>query len=191
MRFRSPTQTFPCDASPDGPGRPPSSFGRGTRVAVAVRAVACLAAAGALVLGCAAASADVPQFDTPEAVIADARAHCAAFENGVFDEGDAITRITLGDPPAPVVLVDEGAFACSSAASLWCGTGGCGLHLLAGDRVLWRLAKGWRVTEWAGDRLLLIALHGADCGGTGVQRCYEAIALGPAGFLTLRPPWPE
>jgi hypothetical protein len=96
-----------------------------------------------------------------------ATAYWQSFENGEFDQGDAVTEIELRSQFGSVnaELVDDGQYACSSAASLYCGTGGCMLNLVVnGETMAWQ-ATGRRRIDWGPDRLLLIGRHGGWCGG--------------------------
>ena len=63
---------------------------------------------------------------------------CVDVDDGEFAvEWGAVTRTDLdGDLSADWVL-DESAFACSTAVSLFCSTGGCMSHFLIGDDVTW------------------------------------------------------
>ncbi|MDQ2091170.1 hypothetical protein [Marimonas arenosa] len=128
---------------------------------------------------------------SPEAqqLIDRAAADCQAFENGEFDQGDAITEIELRSQFGAVYaeLVDESQYACSSAASLYCGTGGCMLNLIVnGETMAWQ-ATGWRLIDWGPDRILLIGRDGGWCGGAGAEVCYEALVWSNGKILTVGP----
>ncbi|MFC6639625.1 hypothetical protein GV827_15925 [Sulfitobacter sp. JBTF-M27] len=128
---------------------------------------------------------------SPEAqrLIDRAAADCQSFENGEFDRGDAVTEIELRSKFGTVnaELVDESQYACSSAVSLYCGTGGCILNLiLDGETMAWQ-ATGWRLIDWGPDRFLLIGRDGGWCGGTGAEVCYEALVWSNGKILTVGP----
>ncbi|MEW9919534.1 hypothetical protein AB2B41_07965 [Marimonas sp. MJW-29] len=128
---------------------------------------------------------------SPEAqqLIDRAAADCQAFENGEFDQGDAVTEIELRSQFGTVnaELVDESQYACSSAASLFCGTGGCMLNLIVnGEKMSWQ-STGWRLIDWGPDRILLIGRDGGWCGGAGAEVCYEALVWSKDGILTVGP----
>ena len=143
----------------------------------------------ALALTSFAARADLPSYRSVEEILEAGRENCALFENGAFElEDGAITEIDLDGDGAPDKVVEEAKFRCSSAASLYCGTGGCMIHLAVGDQIYSRLAKGWKAVEWAGDAIILLALHGSECGGTNLRRCYEAITWSEGGFKSVRTP---
>ena len=101
---------------------------------------------------------------------------CANFENGEFAlEWGAVNRVDLdGDLRADWVLNDS-AFACSSAASLYCGTGGCESHFLVGETLTSLQNKGWDVLTFGRNRVLLIDVHGAHCNGINPTPCVEAL----------------
>ena len=118
-----------------------------------------------------------------------AAAACQGFENGEFDAGNALHEIELRSQFGAVgaELVDESAFACSSAASLYCGTGGCMLNLVVDGRVMAWQATGWRLVDWGPDRILLIGRDGGWCGGAGAEVCYEALVWSNGRMLTVGP----
>lgn len=145
-----------------------------------------LAAAFALVVSAAPAAAD-PVDD----ILAEARDACTSYENGTFDAGDAVVEADLDGEAPPDRLVDESKFACSSAASMYCGTGGCMLHAVVGEeRWSWQ-AEGWRLIDWGRSRILLIARDGGWCGGAGAQICFEAVTWSFGQMLTIAPPPPR
>jgi len=143
----------------------------------------------ALILTGFAARADVLEYHSVDEILETGRESCTFFDNGEFSlEEGAITEIDLDGDGAPDKVVMESRFECSTAASLYCGTGGCMTHLVVGDQVYSRLAKGWKSVEWAGDTIILLALHGSECGGTNLRRCYEAITWSEGGFKSVRTP---
>lgn len=142
-----------------------------------------LAAAAILMLLPIGASAD-PVDD----ILSEAQDFCAGFENGVFEAGDAVSDVDLdGEEPLDRV-VDEGRFSCSSMASAYCGSGGCNLHAIVGDRSWSFQAEDWRMIEWNGRPILLIARDGGWCGGAGAQICFEAVSWSQGDMLTVMPP---
>ena len=134
-----------------------------------------------------AAPAETP--DAISALLAEAQQACAAFEDGVLTIGaKAIQRPDLDADGAPDWVLDTGQLQCSSMASLYCGTGGCTHVFVVGGHSLDRLAKGWGVVDLPPLRVLLLQVHGADCGGTNLRRCVEALTIDADGFQTVRPP---
>ncbi len=128
---------------------------------------------------------------SPEAqnLIDRAAAECRSFENGEFNAGNAVTEIELRSQFGTVEaeLIDESEYACSSAASLYCGTGGCMINLVVDGTVRAWQATGWRLLEWGTDRILLIGRDGAWCGGAGAEVCYEALVWSNGRILTVGP----
>lgn len=118
-----------------------------------------------------------------------AAADCQSFENGEFDAGNAVSAIELSSQFGAVEaeLIDESQFACSSAASLYCGTGGCMLNLVLDGKISAWQATGWKLIEWGPDRILLIGRDGGWCGGAGAEVCYEAVVWSNGKFLTVGP----
>jgi hypothetical protein len=145
-----------------------------------------LAALVALTVSAGSAMAVSPE---AQQLIDRAAADCQGFENGEFDRGDAVTEIELRSQFGTVnaELVDESQYACSSAASLYCGTGGCMLNLIVnGETMAWQ-ATGWRLIDWGHDRILLIGRDGGWCGGAGAEVCYEALVWSNGKILTVGP----
>ncbi len=118
-----------------------------------------------------------------------AAAECSGFENGAFDAGDALSEIELRSQFGSVTaeLLDESEYACSSAASLYCGSGGCMLNLIVDGAVQAWQATGWRLIDWGPDTILLIGRDGGWCGGAGAEVCYEALVWSNGAILTVGP----
>lgn len=122
-----------------------------------------------------------------DTILAEAAASCTSFENGVFDPRDAVTQVELSGAAPSETIVDESRFACSSAASMYCGSGGCMLHVVDGDTVATFQSEGWRVIDWDGRPILLISRDGGWCGGIGAQSCVEAVTWSLGEMLTVMP----
>jgi hypothetical protein len=132
-----------------------------------------------------AASLAVPvpalAFDVPELPellqekVQQAQKACSDFENGQFAlDWGAITRVDLDGDLRPDWVLNEAFFACSSAASLYCGTGGCMSHFLLGDVLSSALNQGWDVVELGPHRVLLTDVHGSQCDGINPTPCFTA-----------------
>jgi hypothetical protein len=67
-------------------------------------------------------------------VLEEARKNCESFEGGIFEARDAVQPVDLSGDGVPETVVDESRFSCSSAASMYCGTGGCMVRAIVGDR---------------------------------------------------------
>ena len=125
----------------------------------------------------------------PDGEKINSHSHRLAFfriEDGIFEPRDAVQPVDLTGDGVPETVVDESRFSCSSAASMYCGTGGCMVRAIVGDQTFSWLAKGWKVVDWAGDRILLMQIHGANCGGTNLRRCYEAVVWTDDHFASVR-----
>ena len=125
--------------------------------------------------------------DPVETILAAAAADCASFENGAFSAGEAVIEADLDGAEPLDRLVDTSRFTCSSAASMYCGSGGCTLHAVIGDESWSFQAEGWRMTDWDGRPILLIARDGGWCGGAGSQICFEAVSWSAGMMMTVMP----
>lgn len=105
-----------------------------------------------------------------------ARQACAAFERGRFQlDWGAVSKVDLdGDSQMDWVLNESG-FSCSSASSLYCGTGGCESHFLIGSTLTSLLNRGWSVVPFGPQRVLLTDVHGSRCGGINPTPCVMAL----------------
>lgn len=105
-----------------------------------------------------------------------ARAECAAFENGTLDiPWGTVRRTDLSGNGQMDHVLDFGRLACSSMVSMYCGTGGCSVQFVVDGTVTERLSKGWSVERFGPITVLLNQLHGANCGGTNLNPCVEAM----------------
>ncbi|WP_425082512.1 hypothetical protein [Ruegeria arenilitoris] len=100
---------------------------------------------------------------------------CASFNDGQFDlDWGAVERVDLdGDLQRDWVLNESG-FACSSAASLYCGTGGCMSHFLIEKEVQSLLNQGWTVVDFGLQRVVVADIHGSNCDGINPTPCVNA-----------------
>jgi hypothetical protein len=90
-----------------------------------------------------------------------------------------MTRTDLDGDLQPDWVLDESAYACSSAVSLFCSTGGCTSHFLVGDVVTSFRNQGWTVLTFGRNSVLLTRVHGSDCGGNGPTPCFVARVWDP------------
>ncbi|WP_171230344.1 hypothetical protein [Ruegeria sp. HKCCA4008] len=100
---------------------------------------------------------------------------CAEFNDGQFDIAwGAVERVDLdGDLQRDWVLNESG-FACSSAASLYCSTGGCMSHFWISEEVHSLLNQGWSVVDFGRQRIVIADVHGSDCEGINPTPCVSA-----------------
>jgi hypothetical protein len=110
------------------------------------------------------------------------REACADFNDGKFAlELGAVVRTDLDGDLYLDWALNESGFACSSAVSLYCGTGGCESHFMVGDTVTSLLNQGWEVVTFGRQRVLLTDVHGSRCGGINPTSCVEALVWDPEG----------
>ena len=125
--------------------------------------------------------------DPVERILEEAKTDCQSFEGGTFEARDAVVGVDLDGMGEIDRIVDTSKFSCSSAVSLYCGTGGCVIHAVIGDKSWSFQAEDWRMTDWDGRPILLIARDGGWCGGAGAQICYEAVVWSYGDMLTVMP----
>ena len=100
---------------------------------------------------------------------------CATFENGEFDlEWGAVDRLDLDGDLYHDWVLNESGFACSTAASLFCGTGGCMSHFLVEEELRSLLNQGCDVVDLGPNKVLLADVHGSQCGGINPTPCVTA-----------------
>lgn len=138
-----------------------------------ISSTGCLAIATAISLVSSPAAADTA--DMPSAVQAKidaARAECANFDSGEFalEEG-AVQRVDLDGDNADDWVVNEGRFACSTAASLYGGTGGAMSHFMIGSELNSIQNQGWTTTKFGPHTVLLARVHGSNCDGINPTPC--------------------
>ncbi|MGB0658697.1 MAG: hypothetical protein ACPGNV_00870 [Mangrovicoccus sp.] len=139
------------------------------------------------------ASAVLAKDNLPASVITildQGEANCAAFENGAFSvDNGGLSHMDLNGDGVKDWVVDEFHFRCSSAASLYCGTGGCMAHFIIGDVITKKLTKGWQVMPFGPMTVLLTQIHGTECGGSNLRPCVEALVWDENDrlFATVKP----
>ena len=107
--------------------------------------------------------------------LASAQQACSDLDNGQFAvEFGAVHRVDLDGDIQQDWVLDEAGFACSTAASLYCGTGGCMSHFLVEDELHSLLNQGWDVVDLRSNRVLLAYVHGSQCGGINPTPCATA-----------------
>ncbi len=123
-----------------------------------------------------ATAADLTELPTGlRAKVEIAKKSCEAFDNGEFSlEWGAVERVDLDGDLYRDWVLNEFGFACSSAASLYCGTGGCMSHFLVGDDFHSLLNKGWDIATFGAEKVLLTQVHGSQCGGINPTPCVTA-----------------
>ena len=118
-------------------------------------------------------------------ILRKAEARCAGFEGGQFHmEDSAVSRHDITGDGQPEAIVDASQFACSTAASMWGGSGGTMLWVVVDETPYEFLAHRWRVVDVDGQSVLLLAVHSSECGDR-IGPCYRALVWND-GFRTTR-----
>ncbi|WP_174823049.1 hypothetical protein [Ruegeria arenilitoris] len=100
---------------------------------------------------------------------------CTKFNDGQFDlDWGAVERVDLDGDLHHDWVLNESGFACSSAASLYCGTGGCMSHFWVSEEVHSLLNQGWKVVDFGDQRVVVADIHGSNCGGINPTPCVTA-----------------
>jgi len=119
-------------------------------------------------------------------VVDQAHQDCESFENGVLSMTEqTISLADLTGDGRSEEIVDASQFSCSTAASLFCGTGGCSITVIVNETAFDFLAKGWKIVQWGDQPILLLTVHGSECGGTNLRRCYRAVVWSEDGFRSV------
>lgn len=115
------------------------------------------------------------------AVVAEARRACESLGGALKVGRGAVRRLDLDGDGVRDALVDAGRLTCTSSASLFCGTGGCAVTAIVNGRHSEFLARGWKRVNWDRRPVLLLAVHGSECGGVGADRCVKSVVFSPDG----------
>jgi hypothetical protein len=130
----------------------------------------------------------VPALASAETILSEAAAMCAEQDNGVFSSEGAVRSLDVTGDGQPDTLVDELLFTCTTAASLFGGSGGSMIHVIVGDVQSDFLVQGYELLNWADRTILLLAVHGSSCNGIGADPCFEALVWNGERFLSVRAP---
>ena len=123
---------------------------------------------------------------TATAIFQKAIDECKSLDEGEFGSTEKSTTLQdLTGDGRPEQIVDASQFSCSSAASLWGGSGGTYLWVIVDGKAYEFLAHRWKVVDIYGQNLLLLAVHSSECGDT-IGPCYRAVVWGDEGFRTIR-----
>jgi hypothetical protein len=108
------------------------------------------------------------------------------YQGGQFHmEDSAISTYDFTGDGKPEEIVDASQFACSTAASMWGGTGGTMLWMVVDGTSYEFLAHRWKVVDMDGQNVLLLAVHSSQCGDT-IGPCYRALVWSDGVFRTTR-----
>ena len=119
-------------------------------------------------------------------IIYKAEKDCSSFNSGEFSLSDGV--VTLHDftgDGKPEEVVDGSQFACSSALTLWGGTGGTFLWVIVDNEIHEFLAHKWRVVDVDGQNVLLLAVHSSQCSDK-IGPCYRALVWDDGFRTTVR-----
>ncbi len=118
-------------------------------------------------------------------IVQQAKQECNSLDNGSFHSTEKTTTLhdVTGDG-RPEEFVDASQFSCSTAASLWSGSGGTFLWVIVDGKPFEFLAHKWRVVDFDGHQVLLLAVHSSQCSDD-IGPCYRALVW-QEGFRSIR-----
>ena len=125
---------------------------------------------------------------SPDTILAEAAKACAELDGGVFASEGAVRQIDLTGDGTDDTLVDEGLFTCSTAASLYGGSGGSVIHVFANGTESSFLVQGYETVRWADRLIVLLAVDGSSCNTISANPCFEALTWVEDRFVSVRPP---
>ena len=125
---------------------------------------------------------------SPDTLLAEAAKACAELDGGVFASEGAVRQIDLTGDGTEDTLVDEGLFTCSTAASLYGGSGGSLIHVFANGTESSFLVQGYETVRWADRLIVLLAVDGSSCNTISADPCFEALTWVEDRFVSVRPP---
>ena len=118
-------------------------------------------------------------------IIQKAKNECVELDDGKFNATEqAITLHDFTGDGRPEEVVDASQFSCSTAVSMWVGSGGTYLWVIVDGKTYEFLAHKWRVVDVDGQKVLLLAVHSSECSDT-IGPCYRSLVWGN-GFRTTR-----
>ncbi|MCA3508378.1 MAG: hypothetical protein IOD01_14050 [Rhodobacter sp.] len=126
-------------------------------------------------------------FADADAILADAAKACAEQDNGVFASEGAVRQIDMTGDGTEDTIVDEALFTCTTAASLYAGSGGSMIHVFVNGTQSSFLVQGYETVRWGDNLIVLLALGGTDCNTINANPCFEALTWVEDRFVTVRP----
>lgn len=118
-------------------------------------------------------------------IVQQAKQDCESLDNGTFHSTErTITLHDITGDGRPEEFVDASQFSCSTAASLWGGSGGTYLWAIVEGKSFDFLAHRWQVVDMDRQAVLLLAVHSSQCSND-VGPCYRAYVW-QDGFRTTR-----
>jgi len=106
-------------------------------------------------------------------------------QGGEFDAGNAVQSMDVNGDGSDDLIIDESQFSCSTAASLFGGTGGSIVTIQIGDVVLQEMAQGWEILDRYNQKILLLGRHGSFCNQPGYVACFEAMVFSEGAWQTV------
>jgi hypothetical protein len=123
-------------------------------------------------------------------IVQNAKRDCNGFENGEFHSTErTISLHDLTGDRRPEEVVDASQLSCSTALTLWGGSGGTYLWVIVDGKAHEFLAHRWKVVDFDGKPLLLLAVHSSQCGDA-IGPCYRALVW-DNGFRTTQEPFEQ
>lgn len=120
-----------------------------------------------------------------EEIVQRAKQECDSFDKGRFHATvKAVSQYDFTGDGSAEALVDASQFSCSTAATLWGGSGGTFLWIVAPDKTYEFLAHKWKVVDVDGQNVLLLAVHSSQCSDD-VGPCFRAFVW-QDGFRTTQ-----
>jgi hypothetical protein len=127
-------------------------------------------------------------FADADAILAEAAKACAEQDNGVFASEGAVRQIDMTGDGTPDTVVDEALFTCTTAASLYGGSGGSMIHIFANGTESSFLVQGYETARWADRLIVLLAVDGSACNTISANPCFEALTWVEDRFVSVRRP---
>ena len=107
-------------------------------------------------------------------IVENAKQECNSIDNGEFHSTEkAITSHDITGDGQMEEVVDAAQFSCSTALTLWGGSGGTFLWVVAPDKTYEFLAHRWRMIDFDGQSVLLLAVHYSQCSDD-IVPCYRS-----------------
>ena len=121
-------------------------------------------------------------------IIEEAKTDCNDFKNGKLQiPSIAIKTVDLNKDGKLDEIFNFGAVECSSAVSLWSGSGGSWWALIVDGKITRFLARDLEVIYPFGDYpVVILSVHGSFCGRAGVVDCVTSTVWSHGDFQTLK-----
>jgi hypothetical protein len=123
---------------------------------------------------------------TATAIMQQAKKDCEKVNGGEFNSTER--TVTLHDftgDGRPEEVVDASQFACSTAASLWGGTGGTPLWVIVDGKAHEFKALQWKVVDSGKKKILKLALNPSECGDSS-GACYRTLTWDGNSFAATK-----